>query len=148
VNNFIDKLNETGQAVAQKAKDVAEIAKLNALIVSEEASVRARYTELGRLYYQLHGASPEPGVAGLCSAVSDSIKKIADMRAQINLLRGVIKCAVCGLEVDDIYDFCPKCGTKLVHPEPVCTCESDCECEEAPAGDCDCGCDCDCDCEE
>ena len=32
---------------------------------------------------------------------------------------GAVLCENCGFEVEEDHDFCPKCGAKVVRPEPV-----------------------------
>ncbi len=61
--NFMSKIGETisvkGKEVTDKAKDLAEIANLKSQINTCEDVVRKNYMEIGKKYFELHGAEPD-----------------------------------------------------------------------------------------
>lgn len=67
--DFFEKLGETiterGKEAADKAKDLAEIARLKSQISTCEEVIRKNYMEIGRLYYEkyAHRTKDEEGSA-------------------------------------------------------------------------------------
>ena len=112
------KLSETGKAVGDKTKQVSELAKLNYKIVAEEKAVEELYSVLGKMIYEVEKGNSEFAFYGQCEEISAKLDAIAELKAQVSALKGVCKCQNCGAEVDIANDYCGKCGTKLVKPEP------------------------------
>lgn len=69
-----------GSALAQtgldKAQQVGTMAKLKAANLSEEETLRRAYQELGRLYFEKHGAAPEVEFLSLCATIDESLARI------------------------------------------------------------------------
>lgn len=84
-------LGQTGLNMAQTGVDksiqLAAIAKLKAANVKEEANLRAAYVELGKLYFNDHGAAPEEAYAASCALVADIQAAIAANNAKIASLK-------------------------------------------------------------
>ena len=107
------KITMTGQSAVRKTKDAAEVIKLNTQI-TEEINVRdQKYAEIGKLYMQLHADDFEEPFAALAEAVISSEMKIADMKDQINNLRGVKNCPKCGAQIPMSSPFCSVCGQQV-----------------------------------
>lgn len=116
-NKAKEKLTKTGSDVAKKAKDISEIAKLNSQISSQESTVKAAYTEIGKYVYEnLREDAPEE-IAAKMAAIDEAVAEIDRLKAEILKVKGTQKCAQCGNEVDATVAFCPSCGNKM--PEPV-----------------------------
>ena len=90
---FFEELKEKAMDLAQtgvaKTKQLAEIAKLNMAIVSEEETVKKLYMEIGKLYYAEQGMAPDPAYAALCeqitaakTTVEEGKARIADLKAE------------------------------------------------------------------
>ncbi|HHW47940.1 MAG TPA: zinc ribbon domain-containing protein [Clostridiaceae bacterium] len=109
-NKISDKLSSTGKDVAKKTKDLAEIAKLNMRINSEENNIKNLYNKIGELYYELFHDCPHEKLAPLCASVTESKKKISDYQNQIQAIKAVKKCVNCGAEIYDSAIYCSNCG--------------------------------------
>ena len=125
-----ETITETGKSVSEKTKQVGNVAKLNAKIISSEHSIGENYIVLGKYYYDTYKDNPDDDVLETVNAVTASIDAISEMKAQILAIKGLVKCVNCGAECPCEDDYCGKCGTKLVKPEPPVIEE---EAEEVPA---------------
>ncbi len=105
------KLSKTSQSAVQRTKDATEIARLNSLIYDEEKACINYQAEIGRLYIQLHSADFEPQFGDLINKVRESEGRIAAAKKQVQSLKGVKLCKVCGAELNPMSKFCSECGT-------------------------------------
>lgn len=74
------------QAAAKKTKMLATIAKANISILAEEDKIKKAQTELGKVYYKDFVLDEEPDQAEylpLCEKITESLKLIDDLKAQI-----------------------------------------------------------------
>lgn len=82
-NDLGKKLTGVAGDAAEKAKDVAEFAKVKTEIASENKKVQQGYTELGKLYYeQVKDVEDGPAVV-LCNSIKEAQDTIALMEAKI-----------------------------------------------------------------
>lgn len=114
-----ETISETGKSVSEKTKQVGNVAKLNAKIISSEHSISENYVILGKYYYDTYKENPDEAIAETVNAVTASIDAIAEMKAQLLAAKGLVKCVECGAGCPTDDDFCGKCGAKLIKPEPI-----------------------------
>lgn len=97
-NEFMDKAGEIATKAAEKAKDLASaaavrtrrvsrVAKLNMDISGHRDTIKKAYRELGKLYYEAHGQSPEPEMAQLCREIDVAREAVEAMEAEIAAIR-------------------------------------------------------------
>ena len=120
---FFDKLGETisskSKEVAQKAKDLTDVTKLNAQVSAEEKTINELYFKIGKAYYESHCDGPvEPAFEELFGQVESARQRITQTREQIREIKGVRLCPGCGKEIGDDVAFCPNCGHKNEGPQP------------------------------
>lgn len=135
---FFDKLGETisskSKDVAQKAKDLAEIASLNGKISTQEEIIRKAYLEIGQKYYEKYKLDTSNEFDLECEAITDAFDEISKIKSEIQVIKNTKICPNCGEEVPSDAVFCSKCGTHLevesVAPETDNT-ESDTSNEES-----------------
>lgn len=122
MNEIFDKIGKTiteaSQAVGEKTKFVTDIAKLNCRISTLEHSLLQSYAELGKEYFANNKDNPAENVAELVNEIKAAIETIAEMKAQLLSIKGVVACQECGAENSIDNNFCGKCGAKLEKPEP------------------------------
>ncbi|MCM1252963.1 MAG: hypothetical protein NC321_09085 [Clostridium sp.] len=93
--NFMSKIGETisvkGKEVTDKAKDLAEIANLKSQINTCEDVVKKNYMEIGKKYYELHGADPEPdeNYEEQCRAIRNAQNGIRELEEKIKEIKGI-----------------------------------------------------------
>ena len=116
-NKAKEKIAKTSGDVAKKAKDLTEITKCNSQISSNENTIKATYTEIGKYVYENLKDDAPAEIAEKMTLIDNALAEIDRLKAEIMKLKGSIKCEQCGAEVDAESAFCPKCGAKT--PEPV-----------------------------
>lgn len=116
-NKAKEKIAKTSGEVAKKAKDLAEVTKLNGQINSNENSIKALYTEIGQYVFENLREDAPAEIAEKMNAIEKAREEIASWKAEVMKLKGVQKCPQCGGEVDKDVAFCASCGAKM--PEPV-----------------------------
>lgn len=93
IMDFFDKLGETistkGREVTDKAKDMAEVASLKGQIHNCEEIIKKRYIELGRIYYEKHGSTPEEEYADACRDIENAQNSIVDIESRIKEIKGI-----------------------------------------------------------
>lgn len=120
---FFDDLSKKARDVAsvagEKAKNAAELARLNVAIAGEEREIDKNYRTIGEWFVtEYQGAIPDP-IKDLVDAVTASKQKIAEMEASkprkeeepAAPVSTVKKCPICGAESDS--KFCPQCGAPM-----------------------------------
>lgn len=112
-----DKISNTSKDVAKKAKDVAEIANLNSQITTKETTIKSTYVEIGKYVYENLKEDAPAEIAEKFAAIDALMAEIAEMKKNIQALKGVMVCPNCGKDVETGAAFCPGCGNKM--PEPV-----------------------------
>jgi len=108
--DFFDKIQNAGKGVAQKTKDLAEIAKLNSRISNEEENIKTAYSQIGELYFKIFSESPDERFAALCNVVKQAQANIKEYTRQIQAIKGVKSCPNCGAEIANTAAFCSVCG--------------------------------------
>ncbi len=111
------KVKQKTSAAVSKTKGVAEIVRLKGDINAERDKIEELETAIGRKYYAEHGGNPDADFAAFCADIDSAYAKIAEIKAQIRVIRGVICCPGCGNDVDIDMNFCPICGAKIEHPD-------------------------------
>ncbi len=102
----------TTKAVEQ-AKILAEVTKLNSQIADEEKKITDNYTQLGKLYIELHSTNCEKAFLGMVSTIQESERKIDALKSQIQDIKGIVRCSKCGAELPKDAQFCNSCGNRV-----------------------------------
>lgn len=113
LDNIGSKASAAGQAAAEKARNFAEVNRLNGVISDHEKRISRLYFEIGQSYYERHKDDPEAEELERIAAITDTNEKIAVCREQIKTLKGVEKCPNCGADVQNGSQFCNNCGTRM-----------------------------------
>ena len=90
LENFRDFAAEAAQNAAKTTRKLAEIAKANLSIYSEEDKIKKAYAELGKLYYRDYVVGEELDEAEYlpwCRKIDESKETIADLRDYIEVLK-------------------------------------------------------------
>jgi hypothetical protein len=81
------KVETAANATADKAKEVAEVAKLKSEIVSQEHAITASYLEIGKALYEQEKDKPDSPVADACASIATAQAAIEDLKARIEALK-------------------------------------------------------------
>ena len=90
IDTIREKAAEAAQAAARKTKQLAEIAKSNVSIYSEEDKIKKAQQELGKLYYRDYVVGEEMDEAEYlpwCRQIDEAKQTIADLRDYIEELK-------------------------------------------------------------
>lgn len=118
LNKLAETITDTSKVVTQKAKDVAEVAKLNSQISVEENRINAAYLSIGKRFYEENAGEVMEAYIQDFSVINESKAKIQNLKAQLVHIKGVCQCPHCNAEVPASYSFCNFCGAKLAVEEP------------------------------
>lgn len=89
-DTICEKASEAAQIAAKKTKQLAEIAKVNVSIYSEEDKIKKAQLELGKLYYRDYVVGEEMDPAEYlpwCRRIDESKQTIADLRDYVEELK-------------------------------------------------------------
>lgn len=91
--DFFSKVEETittkGQAAVDKAKDLAEIARLKSRVNTCEEVLKKNYMEIGKIYYENFGNCPEELFEKQCRNISNAETGIEELEKQIREIKGI-----------------------------------------------------------
>lgn len=91
--SFMSKIGETisvkGKEVADKAKDLVEIANLKSQIKTCEDVIKKNYMEMGKLYYETHGQEPDEAYDEFCRAVSNAQHAVEELEEKVKEIKGI-----------------------------------------------------------
>ena len=114
------KVKSTAAVAGEKAKDAAELAKINVAIAGEQRNIEKNYRSIGEwLVNEYEGEIPD-AVRDLVEAVIAAKAKIAELEASKpakdepaaeEAAPAGKKCPICGAESDS--KFCPQCGAPM-----------------------------------
>lgn len=110
--DFWTQIKKSGQEVAGKAKDVAELTKLQLTQREQEAKVEKLYTQLGRRFYETAQIEEGAELFELAQEIGQLRAEIEALKEQQAVLRGGTRCAACGAMMEPNAAFCPECGTR------------------------------------
>ena len=109
---FLSMFTNTGKTVADKAKDLGNVTRLNAKIAAEEAKKSRALAEIGRLFYEKHKDEMGNEYLPYSAEAASADREIAVLKEQLLILRGVRACKYCGAQLDRHDIYCPVCGKK------------------------------------
>lgn len=118
---FFDKVSGTlaarGRDVADKAKELAELNRLNGQIHAQQSKADKIYMEIGKVVYESRANWEKVDVNARLEMLDSIWREIAGLEKEVLKVRGVQLCEKCGAEIGREASFCPKCGT-VVKAEP------------------------------
>lgn len=103
-----DKLEAGGKMVADKAKEIIDIAGMRAQMVSCDTTMSKNFRELGKAYYEAH-KDDDTEFADIMTIIKDAAAKKADLEAQLAELK-----AANAISDDDVEEV-----TRKVEDAPV-----------------------------
>lgn len=114
-NDFLDNAKAVVQKVGEKANDVYDISKLSTVKCRINGDINKNLTALGKQYYTLAKDSKLD-----TADFSQQIATLDDLYAQhdtivkqIENLKNLKRCPVCGKAQSNDKPFCADCGAKL-----------------------------------
>ncbi len=123
---FFENLGKTlsgaAEKVADKAKELGDLAGIKADMLRKESAVKAELLELGELAYNTEKDQAESPYREKCAKITAIYKEIDALKKQYDEARDkedapekepAKVCAACGAEQKPDAEFCDKCGAAL-----------------------------------
>ena len=107
------KVADAGQKTIKKTKEISDVVRLNALISQEENKIESLYNQIGKLYVSLHATDSEEEFIDMVRNAIESDSIILAYRQQIQDLKGMQRCEICGAEISKDALFCNNCGNSI-----------------------------------
>lgn len=122
------KVADAGQKTVQKTKEMSDVTRLELLTKKEEGKLNQLYTQIGRLYVELHSDDFEEAFAERIGQVKDAGETIQNYRQQIEEIKNSgdkkeeeaeagRRCPDCGAPIPDGRRFCTSCGKPVPQEE-------------------------------
>ena len=114
------KVKETASVAGDKAKDAAELAKINVATAGEQREIDQNFRAIGEWFVNEYSGEVPEAVKDLVEAVAASREKIAALEASkpgkdepaAEEPKSALKtCPICGAQSDS--KFCPQCGAPM-----------------------------------
>lgn len=116
LSGVTDTVAKTSESVMKKSGTAIEIQKAKLKKVSLESDMRELYASLGKLYFEEYADGDMPKeMAELCEKITACQHAINEAEQRAALLKGVVICTSCQVEVDKDASYCPKCGAEIIH---------------------------------
>lgn len=110
--DIIETLTRKGQELADKAKDIYDVNKINMMIHNEEKQMNRRYIALAKKYLRKYEDDIDPEFIDDVESIQQHKENIDDYKLQRAVVRGDRICT-CGKPVDIDSGYCQSCGRKL-----------------------------------
>jgi len=126
LNDLGKKIGGVAEVAADKAKDLAEITKLNYEISATQKQIDNGYLEIGKQVFSQEKDNTDSPVAELCRNIIAAQQTILDLDVKIQQIKTDVQtsaaasaapskkfCTSCGAEVVGGSKFCPGCGAPM-----------------------------------
>lgn len=84
-----DTISTKGREAADKAKELVEIGNLKSQIATCEEVIKKNYMEIGKLYYELYGETPEEPFEKACRSIKNAKFGVEDLQEKIKDIKGL-----------------------------------------------------------
>lgn len=84
-----DTITDKGKEAIDKAKELAETARLKSQIGTCEEVIKKNYMEIGRLYYEQYGNTPEEPFAKACRSIANAKAGVRELQHKIKEIKGL-----------------------------------------------------------
>ena len=114
---FFEKVGGTlaakGRDVADKAKEMAEVNRLNGQIHSQTNTEEKIYAEIGKMVCEHRENWGQVDVTEQLEQLDSIQAEIARLQEEILRVKGIRKCENCGAAIDMRLSYCPECGVTI-----------------------------------
>jgi hypothetical protein len=107
------KLAKSGQDTVKKAKEFAEVTRINAQISEEQKALNGFFMQIGEKFFAAVADAPPEEYAPLCERIVAGRRRIAELQLEVQKVKNVRLCPKCGAECAANLQFCGACGEPL-----------------------------------
>ena len=110
-----DTLVNITKSVTKTSGDLLKSTKLSMSLSTEETNLKNLYFEIGKKVHEIYmyGGSLGKFFDEKFLELEACERKIAEIREQISVIKGVKNCPKCGKSVERSAEFCQKCGIRV-----------------------------------
>ncbi len=115
INDIIENAKEVFLKFGEKANDAYDVTKLNALKSRIGSDIDKAYKKLGEEYYQVCKSEKldTADFSALLSTLDELHAQYDTIVKQIEDIKNLKRCPVCGRAQENVKPFCADCGAKL-----------------------------------
>ncbi|MCD8218368.1 MAG: zinc ribbon domain-containing protein [Clostridiales bacterium] len=89
--------------------------KIKSAISDLEKDIQTQYTEIGKAYFMKYAQNiQDEEMIPYFKKIQDNLEQIDKHQEQLRVLKGVVKCKNCGMDIPDTATVCSHCGARLV----------------------------------
>lgn len=114
---FGKRVKRFGKDTVEEVQKMNEIRQLNGKVSDAKKQINNLYLEMGKKLYDQYKEAPLGGFESEMQTVSEKHELIEELKEQIRVVKGVVLCPCCNMEVNENERFCSNCGNKM--PEVV-----------------------------
>lgn len=112
-DNLSNSISQGATKATEKAKEIAEVTKLQSSINSENKVIDAAYSELGKAFFEQFKDDVVAKFPEIAEKVDTALANIEAAKKAIIAAKGSQVCPQCGKEVAKDTKFCPACGAQM-----------------------------------
>lgn len=116
-NVLKDTVTTKSKEVAQKAKDMADIASINSQIKNEQEAINRALADIGQQVFDMEKDNPDSVYQKQIAAIVKSQFNIVTFEKEIAEIKGYKKCPSCGKDIPFENSHCGNCGAEYKEPE-------------------------------
>jgi len=115
MSNIKDSLLKFTRGVSKTSGELVKNTKLSFALSSEEEKLRQVYLDIGKKVHEIYqyGGSLGKFFDEKYTEIQQIESAIAELRHQIDTIKGVKSCPECGDGIQRGASFCPKCGYQV-----------------------------------
>lgn len=111
------KVKKIGKDTVEEVQRMNEIRQLNGKVNDAKKQINNLYIEMGKKLYEQYKEAPFAGFETEIQTINEKNDLIEQLKEQIRVVKGVVLCPCCNMEVAENERFCSNCGNKM--PEVV-----------------------------
>lgn len=106
-------LSNTGKQVAKKTKEFSDSMQLKSQINAERETINRLYASIGKQVFKEALEEDEKKFFTEFGSIRKSMKKKAELEAELSNIDGCFFCSQCGARIDKRSIFCNRCGARV-----------------------------------
>ncbi|MDO4323732.1 MAG: zinc ribbon domain-containing protein [Lachnospiraceae bacterium] len=111
------KVRKIGKDTVEEVQKMNEVRQLNGKVNDAKKQINNLYIEMGKRLYEQYREAPFEGFESEIQSINEKNELIEQLKEQIRVVKGVVLCPCCNMEVPEHERFCSNCGNKM--PEVV-----------------------------